>query len=62
MKNKAEMIEWMKENNVDFDSVTQDGELHGWRFIWGHYEPFLENIKLKNQGLIGTSIYAHDLD
>lgn len=62
MKNKEEMISWMKDNNVEFDDMPQDGELHGWRFKWGHYEPYLENLSLKGEWLVGTSIYQHDLD
>lgn len=62
MKNKSEMIAWMKDNNVNFDDMPQEGELHGWRFKWGHYEPYLENLSLKSKGLVGTSIYSHELD
>ncbi|AUR95389.1 hypothetical protein NVP1206O_44 [Vibrio phage 1.206.O._10N.222.51.B10] len=62
MKTKHEMIDWMNKSNVEFDSVPQDGELHGWRFRWGHYEPYLENISLKSEGLIGTSIYPHEVN
>ena len=62
MKNKEEMINWMRDNEIDFDSISQDRETHGWRFVWGHYEPFLENTKLKRQGLVGTSIYQSDLE
>lgn len=61
MKNKKEMIKWMMDNEVDFDSIPQDKETHGWKFVWGYYEPFLENAKLKNNGLVGASIYQGDL-
>ena len=54
MKNKKEMIAWMKSNGVDFDDMPQDGELHGWCFKWGHYEPYLENLSLKGQVVIVT--------
>ena len=62
MKDKQEMIGWMKENQVDFDDIPQDGELHGWKFKWGHYEPYLENLSLKGEGLVGTSIYPHEVE
>lgn len=61
MKNKAEMIAWMKQEGITFDDFSLGEEEHGWQFRCGHYEPYLENIQLKGQGLVGTSIYESDL-
>ncbi|AUR86958.1 hypothetical protein NVP1091O_55 [Vibrio phage 1.091.O._10N.286.52.B12] len=61
MKNKDEMIAWLKSQNMDFDEFGVSNERHGWRFVWGAFEPYLENLSLKGQGLVGTSIYESDL-
>lgn len=61
MKNKEEMIEWLKAEGMTFDDFGLGEEEHGWRFMWGTYEPYLENLALKGQGLVGMSIYEHEI-
>ena len=52
---KQSMIKYMEDNGLSMDNILEFNGVGGWEFVWGHYEPYLNNPN------VGQSIYEHEL-